>query len=349
MDKRNRKTSFPTIYDIAKEAGVSPGTVSRTLNNIGYIKDETREKIEKVMKDLKYTPNRAARTLKTKKTGLIMLAIPDTDNPFFVDLIKAVQDVVKYNDYSMVLYYTEGKKSDELKALKLMKENFADGLILINFSFTDDHQKEIDRINVPVVLSSMNVSSIGGNEEDRFDYVGVDSRKGMYMAAKHLIMQGHTNIAYIGGVRKFDVFNERYSGYRDALIESGLSIKDELVSWKNYMEISGYEAAIGFAALKHRPTGVCAANDMLAMGALRAFEESGIKVPEDISLVGMDNIDMGARLKPKLSSVSIAQSEIGRTAAELIFKRLKNKEDGISKKIIFEPRLVVRESSIVHR
>ena len=162
MNAERNKKSSPTIYDIAKAAGVSPGTVSRTLNNVGYIKEETRQKIEKVMKDLNYIPNRAARTLKTKKTGLVFLAIPDTDNPFYVDMIKSVQDVVKYNGYSMVLYYTEGKKQDEIKALKMMHEHFADGMILVNFHFTDEHKKQIDRANCPIVLSGICVSDIGG-------------------------------------------------------------------------------------------------------------------------------------------------------------------------------------------
>ncbi|MCX7842012.1 MAG: LacI family transcriptional regulator [Clostridia bacterium] len=341
------RTPNPTIYDIAKAAGVSPGTVSRTLNNIGYIKDETRQKIEKAMKDLKYIPNRAARTLKTKKTGLVMMAIPDTDNPFYVDMVKAVQDVVKYNGYSMILYYTEGKKSDEIKVLKMLHEHYADGLILINLSFSKEHLKEIERINCPLVLSSMCVSTIGGREEDRFDYVGVDTRKGMYLAVKHLIMQGHTSIGYIGGVKELEVFTERYEGYCSAFIESGLKVREDLVFWKNYSETTGYEASKYFISMKERPTAVCAANDMLALGALRAFEDSGIKVPEDVALVGMDNIDTASRVKPKLTTVSIAQSEIGRTAAELIYKRLNGDEKGQSKKIIFEPRLIVRDSSII--
>ena len=146
MKNKKENANLPTIYDIAKVAGVSPGTVSRTLNNIGYIKEETRLNIERVMRELNYTPNRAARTLKTKKTGLILLAIPDTDNPFYVDLVKAVQQVVKNNDYSMILYYTEGKKNDEIKALKMLHENFADGMILISFDLTKEHYKEIERI-----------------------------------------------------------------------------------------------------------------------------------------------------------------------------------------------------------
>lgn len=335
-----------TIYDIAKAAGVAPGTVSRTLNNIGYIKDETRQKIEKVVKEFKFTPNRAARTLKTKRTGLVLLAIPDTDNPFYVDLIKAVQDVLKHNGYSLVLYYTEGKVQEEIKALRMQHENFADGMILINFSLTAAHRKEIERVNSPLVLSWISAINLGGKEEDRFDYVGVDTEKGMYLAVKHMIQQGHTEIGYIGGIKDIASFEERYRGYCSALYDSSLAIREELVFWKNYTEGSGYEAGRYFAGLSRRPTAVCAANDMLAMGAMRAFEECGICIPMDVALAGMDNIDMGARLKPKLTSVSIAQSEIGRMATELVIKRLKGEETGISQRIVFEPRLVVRESSI---
>lgn len=347
MSKDKNKT--PTIYDVAKAAGVSPGTVSRTLNDTGYIKSDTREKIENVMAELKYIPNRAARSLKTKKTELVLLAIPDTDNPFYVDMIKAVQQISKFNGYSMILYYTEAKKNEEINALKMLREHFADGMILVNFSFTSEHLKEINRINHPLVLSGICTSSIGGNEQDRFDYIGVDTEKGMYTAAKHFTQQGHINIGYIGGVRKVEAFRERYRGYQKALISSGLKVNDDYVFWGNYSEISGYEAGKHFLQLKEPPTAVCAANDMLAMGALMAFEDSGIKVPDEISLIGMDNIETCVRLKPKLSSVSIAQQEIGRTAAELIFDRLEEREKGPSKKIIFEPRLVVRESSVVHK
>ncbi len=345
MKSRENKAN-PTIYDIAKAAGVSPGTVSRTLNNIGYIKDETRQKIQQVMQELKYIPNRAARTLKTKRTGLIMLAIPDTDNPFYVDMVKAVQEVVKYNGYSMILYYTEGKKSDEIKVLKMLHEHFADGMILINFSYTKEHAKEIERVDCPLVLSSICVSDIGGGESDKFDYVGVDTYKGMYLATKHLIMQGHTRIGYIAGSRELTVFGERYNGYRSAFADSGLTVSEDLIFWKNYSESTGYDAVKHFLRLDARPTAVCAANDLLALGAVRAFEEIGVSIPEEIALVGMDNIETTTRIKPKMTTVAIAQAEIGRTAAELIFKRLNGQETGPSQKIIFEPRLIVRESSI---
>jgi DNA-binding LacI/PurR family transcriptional regulator len=337
-----------TIYDIAKAAGVSPGTVSRTLNNIGYIKEETRQKVEEAASRLKYTPNRAARTLKTKKTGLLMLAIPDTDNPFYVDMIKAVQEVAKHNGYSLVLYYTDGKSSEEVKALKMLHEHFTDGMILVNFSFTSKHQKAIEQINCPLVLSSICKNVIGGNPGDKFDYIGVDTEKGIYLATRHLIAQGHTDIGYVAGPSEYILFQERFNGYRSALIDGGIKFREEFVYWENYSETCGYKAAKYFLSLPERPTAICCANDIMGIGVLNALEDENIRVPEDISLISMDNIDIASKLKPKLSTVSIAQAEIGRSAAELIILRLNGTETRPSKKIIFEPRLVVRESSIVY-
>jgi LacI family transcriptional regulator len=346
--KDKRLNVVPTIYDIAQKAGVAPGTVSRTLNNIGYIKEETRQKVEQAAKELNYIPNRAARTLKTKKTGLILLAIPDTDNPFYIDMIKAAMQTAKANEYSLVLYYTEGNEKDEIKALKMLHEHFADGMILVTFELTERHLKEMERINCPLVLTSINVGSIGGNEKDRFDYVGVDSQKGVYLAVKHLINQGHTRIGYLGGSDKLQVFKDRYKGYEEALIDSGLDREKNLVFWKNYTESSGYQGAKYLLTLPERPTAICAANDLMALGALRAVEESGLRVPDDISIIGMDNMEVTSRLKPKLSTVALAQAEIGRTSAELIFSRLNGSESGLSKKVIFEPRLIVRESSVLY-
>ncbi|NLK98051.1 LacI family DNA-binding transcriptional regulator [Defluviitalea saccharophila] len=347
-EKKNTDKKDVTIYDIAKLANTSPGTVSRALNNIGYVKEETRLRIEEAAKKLEYIPNRAARTLKTKRTGLILLAIPDMDNPFYIDMIKAIQEVSQYNNYSLILYYTEGKVEQEIKVLKMLHEQLADGMIMVNLNFTKKHLQEIKKISCPLVLSSMGVSEIGGNQTDPFDYIGVDTQKGIYMTTQHLIQQGHTRIGYIGGNKDIVVFRERYRGYSQSLIDGGLTLEDELVFFgEKWVESTGYEAGKYFLSLKQRPTAICAANDIMAIGAIRAFEEAGLHIPKDISIIGMDNIDLTHRLKPKMSSVAIAQAEIGRTAAELIFKRLRKEEQGSPKKIIFQPRLIIRESSIL--
>ena len=345
--KKSSKSAAPTIYDIAKAAGVSPGTASRALNNIGYVKEETRQRVEAAVTELKYTPNRAARTLKTKKTGLVLLAIPDTDNSFYVDMIKAVQDVCKGHGYSMILYYTDGKAAEEVRALRMLREHYADAMILINFSFTAKHLKEIDRIQAPLVLSGICKDEIGGKPGDRFDYIGVDAEKGIYQAVRHLAQQGHVRIAYIAGPNEYLLFRERYHGYQTALAESGILECEELVLWCDYTEGCAMNAVRSFLALKEPPTAICCANDILAMAAQRTVQDMGLRVPEDMSVVGMDNIGITTKVRPMMSTVAIAQAEIGRAAASLVFSRLAGTEQRPSIRQIFEPRLIVRDSSIV--
>ncbi|MBP8988812.1 MAG: LacI family DNA-binding transcriptional regulator [Clostridia bacterium] len=348
--KVNEETTV-TIYDIAKAAGVSVGTVSRALNRIGYVHPDTRIRIEEAAASLNYIPNRAARTLKTKKTGLILLAIPDMDNPFYFDMIKSVQEVTQANGCSMILYYTGGKASEEIKALKMLRQGYADGMILVNFSYTSRHEAEIKLISAPLVLTCLSKGYLGGHDEDRFDYIGVDAEKGIYLAVRHLAQQGHVRIGYIAGPHHIDLFKERHQGYVNALRDSGLAYDKDLAYWCHYTEPSSYDAINSFFSLKSPPTAVCCANDIMALGAFCALKDKNIRIPEDVSIVGMDNIDTTWKVTPPLSTVAIAQAEIGRKAAELLFKRLDDSGKGPirSKRVIFEPRLIVRESSIYYR
>jgi LacI family transcriptional regulator len=196
----------------------------------------------------------------------------------------------------------------------------------------------------PIVLSGIcNNSIIGG--EGQFDYVGVDSLRGIYMSTKHLIQQGHKKIGYVGLPSKVQIWDERFKGFCLAMEDSGLLIDEKIVITGGYDQNFGYEAGLKLAALDELPTAICASTDMTVLGLYRAFEEKGISIPNDICIVGMDNIDITTLVRPKISSVAIAQADIGRTAAELIFKRL----DGLNepnRNIIFQPVLIVRESSV---
>ncbi len=345
----NKRLASPTIYDIAKLANVSPGTASRALNNVGYVKEETKQRVEKAAKEMQYVPNRTASSLKTKKTGLVLFAIPDMDNPFYFDLIRAVQEVVRHNGYSLILYYTELKLSEECKVFKMLREGIADGMIMISPNINTKINDHIKQVNCPMVFSSIGVSEVGGRDEDRFDFVSADTRKGIYLSTKHMIRQGHERIAYLACDKNVGVFEERYHGYLEAMNEAGITVDDSLVNWGHYTERSGYEETIELIESKNPPTAICAANDIMILGAQRACQEAGLRIPEDIALIGMDNIDTVTRVTPKLSSVFIAQYEVGQKAAELLFDRIYKKETGKSKKIIFEPRLVLRESSVKYR
>jgi LacI family transcriptional regulator len=340
----DNKSSITTIYDIARLVGVSGATVSRALNGKGYIARKTKSEIMRIAHELNYSPNPVARSLKIKRTNQIMLSMNNIRDYFNSDIIDAVQRVAKDKGYSLLINFTEDNEKDELRLLKNLRQNLVDGLIMISLNFNEKHLKEMANLPFPIVLSGIcNNSIIGG--EGQFDYVGVDSLRGIYMSTKHLIQQGHKKIGYVGLPSKVQIWDERFKGFCLAMEDSGLKIDEKIVITGGYDQDFGYEAGLGLAALDELPTAICASTDMVVLGLYRAFEEKGILIPNDICIVGMDNIDVTTLVKPKISSVAIAQADIGKTAAELIFKRL----DGLNepyRNIIFQPSLIVRESSV---
>ena len=347
MDKNRQEGSprkLPTIYDIAKAANVSPGTVSRVINRVGYVKSSTRDRVTQVIADLKYVPNRAARSLKNKRTNIICLAFPESDNPFFFSMIHAVQGIVQEHGYSLMIYHTGGKTEEEIKIMQLMNERIADGLLLINFNYSEEHFKVIRRIQCPLVLSSLCVSPYGGNDTDLFDYVGIDVRQAMYMAVSHFFHQGHTNIALIGGDRSICVFRERYEGYCSAFAERSIPVNQDNCMFGGYNQEAGYRSAMEILELPERPTAICVINDVTAIGAVMALREKGVRIPEDIAIVSLDNTSYAQCQTPPLSSIHMAQTELGACMARFLLERI-NGDDSPPKKIIYQPKLITRESS----
>lgn len=339
----NDRKKLATIYDIAKRVDLAPSTISRVLNNIGYISEETRTKVLSAAKKLNYRPNHIAKSLKTSETKQIILAISFIDEIFNFDMITAVQEIVQNNAYSLILFYTGANEKEELKIIDSLSQNNADALILTTVNISSRIFQKINQTNKPCVVSCF---CRYNNEDIPFDYVGVDTKKGIYLATKHLIDQGHTKISYIGANKNILEGSERYSGYCLAMEQSGLTIDEDFVFLGEHNELFGYESARKLIKLGKLPTAICAATDLIAIGVYRALENSDIRVPEDIAITGMDNIHFCSYIKPKLTSVSIVQEEIGRMAANIIFDRLKQNTEEKHKNIVFEPRLIVRESSI---
>ncbi|MDR1532408.1 MAG: LacI family transcriptional regulator [Clostridiales bacterium] len=337
-----------TIYDIAKGANVSPGTVSRYINGVGNSRGDTNLRIEEAIKKLNYVPKRAARALKSGKRNLICLAYPESDNPFFFELVSKAEGEVKKAGYSMMISHTHGVPSEELKVLALTKEGFMDGLFLINFNYTEEHFEAFKQVGCPLVLSSLCISPYGGNESDNFDYIGIDVFTALHMTTRHLIDMGHKCIAYIGGSKDICVFRERYEGYCSALLQSGLHVDERYCFIGGYDERAGYTAAARIALMDGRPTAICTASDVIAIGAMKALRERNVRVPEDIAVIGLDNIDFDSALTPPLSSAKMRQDEIGKCAIEFLFRRLQG-DDEKPKKIIYQPELVIRESSNYQR
>lgn len=340
--KVKRKT---TIHDVAKLAGVSPGTVSRTLNSVGYINKATKNKVIEAVNTLGYIPNRAGRTLKTTKTGLIMLAIPDTSNEVYFGMIESVLAVAKSNGYSLVLYYTDGQHEEEVHAVRLLRERVIDGLFLIHFSYAEELRNEICSAIGPIVLCGM-CNNLWAGDDNAFDTISIDVYKGIYDSVVHLIQMGHRKIAYLAGKRGIEVYKQRFNAYLDALRDNGIEYKENIVFWDNYTEMSGYSAGRAIFQAKDRPTAICASNDLQAIGCWRAAKDLGGNIPEDIALIGIDNLSICRILG--ISSMNMHEAEVGEIAAKLLFTRMSEStsEKLPSQNYYFRPELVARGSSL---
>lgn len=331
-----------TIYDIAEHLGLSPSTVSRALSGRGYCKEETRRKILQAAGELDYAPDHSAKMLKTGVSSKILLAVPDICNPFYFDMIQGINGELEPSGYLLILVDTKNSLTEELRAIQLLREKYADGMIMVSFHFCKENIEAINRLNAPVVLTNKYESATG---PDRFNYVYVDTQTGIREATEHFISQGLKRIAYVGGPASEQTGYERYCGYRDALLESRLSEPEGYVQEGDFTENGGYMAGIRLLSdSAEPPEAIVAANDLMAMGLLRACEQKGLSVPKDIALSGMDNLSLCERISPKLTSVELQAEEIGRRAAELLLKQMKNDPAEIAN-IRLQPRLVVRESS----
>lgn len=334
-------SNISTIYDIAKKVGLSPSTVSRALSGNGYCDEGKKEIILKAAQELNYAPVYAAKILKTKKTEKIIFAIPDICNPFYFDMINGANSVFEQYSYYMVLFYTKHNLKKELKVIQSLKEKYADGMIMVSFNFCKENIAAINSADAPVVLTNKYDSFDG---KDRFDYVYVDTYLGIKMATEHLLDQGHKRIAYVGGDSKEQTGNERYMGYRDAILNAGIKLDDNYIFESDYTENGGYQCGKEILNLKYRPTAVVVANDLMAIGVMDACDEAQVKIPDQMAITGMDNTDTANRVRPKLTSIVMRQEEIGRIAAQLLMDKI-NGDVKENKKIKLSPKLVVRGSS----
>lgn len=327
-----------SIYEVAKIAGVSPSTVARALNNKGYCSYETKKKIIEIAKQINYKPVHTAKMLKYQRTDKILFCMPDVFNPFYFGMFNGINEVVNKYGYYIILGYTQSKLSEELKMIKILGEKYADGMILVSHHFCKENIQAVNECNMPVVLTNQYVSE---DQNDVFDYVYVDTRKGAYLLTEHLIKQGHRKIVFIGADKNTQTGYERFCGFRDALKAYGIDYNDTMMYVSNYTKESGYNIGCEILKKSERPTGVVSINDLTALGFMNACKDKNIKIGEEISVVGMDNTDCARCVTPNLTSLSLREDEIGRIAAQLLIERLI--EGRTERKTVkLEPRLYVR-------
>jgi len=327
-----------TIRDIAEKANVSIATVSRVINNKSEgVGEETRKRILKLVKELGYQPNALARGLVTKKTKTVGLIIPDITNPFFADIARGVEDQANLFGYNVFLCNTDDDLDKENKYINALKEKYVDGIIFTSSSIPNqNHIVELIKTGIPTILMDRQI------DDKHVVGIFIDNLLGGYIATKHLLELGYSRIACITGPLFLKSAVERLQGYEKALNEYGMEVDNEIVAEGTYKMESGYETAKELLAKGVRTFFVC--NDIMALGVCKAVKESGYNIPEDVSVVGFDDIQISHVIEPPLTTVRQPSYDMGKEAIKMLVKLIEGKK--IRKKIVkFKPELVIRQST----
>jgi LacI family transcriptional regulator len=332
------RTTQPTIYDVARLAGVSTATVSRSLNGTGQIAPTTRLAIEAAVRQLGYQPNRIARSLVTKSTQTIALLLPEITNPFYGSLVSGIEQRTRELGYTMLLCTTEGDAGREETYLDLLRSKQVDGALVDGLVLPRERIARFIAEGFPIVCLDRDVDS------PAVPLVQVDNRRGARMATEHLLGLGHTRIAHVAGAPELQLSHERTDGYRTALRAAGLDPDPHLVVVGCFTEDGGYEAARKLLADRPVPTAVFAANDLSAVGVLEAVAESGRRVPDDVSVIGFDDLRLAAYTTPPLTTIHQPAREIGERATSLLLDLMRGKKIRRHRHLL-DPELVVRRST----
>ena len=332
-----------SIADIARVAGVSHTTVSRALHESPLISLDTRERIQRLAQEMGYTPNAIAQSLQTRRTGMIGLVVTLIDDPFLSDIVKGVEEVARAAGFSVILSATHNDPDQEMAVIETFHRRRVDGILVASSRITSKYKKRLDQIRVPTVL----INSQAESQDDLLHWVAVDDRLGAQLAVEHLLRLGHRSIGYLGVSCRPRSNQLRFQGYQNALASAGMSYHDGWVVIAPGKEASDEEdVAAGQSLLPQLlssgSSAVFCYNDMVAIGALIACQERGIAVPQQLSVVGFDDIRMASYVTPPLTTIHQPKVELGQLAAEVMLDLLHSRP---GKNHILQPTLVTRAST----
>lgn len=331
-----------TIIDIAKRAGVSVATVSRTFSHPDKVKAETQERVNRAVAELEYSPNAMARGLRQMRSGTVIVIVPWIQNPFFAGIVQGIENVAHDQGFKVLLGETQNRQDRLDYYAAMVSSRVADGLILLGSLLPTDVSERIadgDGAPMPLVLAC-----------ERFDnltcpQVAIDNERAACEAVRHLIGQGRSRIAMVSGPHGNMLSEDRMAGYRRALAEAGLPVLEHHLLEGDFSVESGHRVMKTLLGLAPRPDAIFFANDEMAIGGLRAIQQAGLSVPHDFAIVGFDDIRFAGYVSPPLSTIRQPTGEIGETAMRLMVHRL-NKHSGGAEVVILDHQLIVRESSV---
>jgi DNA-binding LacI/PurR family transcriptional regulator len=309
-----------TIKDIAKQAGVSHATVSRALHHNPLISEETTQRIKKIALELNYHPSFAARSLKTNRSQALGVIVSHIDDPYFSEVLQGIDDISQMNGYSLFIAASQQDPVRERAIVHTMREHRVDGVILCSPRFTREQSDQLHSYEIPIV-------AINNQAVDDYPYsIYHDDVDGARQVCEHLIRLGHNGIAYLGDATSGRTTKERLAGVKQAMDKAGLFIGSEhihLVPGNSSRQ--GFEAVEYFLSLDRRPTALICYNDMMAVGVLKGFRQVGLRVPEDISVTGFDNITVSDYTDPPLTTIDQPKRFLGAEAARMMLDQLNNK------------------------
>lgn len=326
-----------SIKDIARAANVSHPTVSRALSHSPLVKGETAERIRQIAASLGYRPSAIARSLASKKTKTIGVVVTSIADPFIADVVSGIEETANDHGYSVFLANSNANPEREVRVVHSFHERRVDGILVTASRVGALYVPLLSELKVPIVL-------INNQHPDEFIYsVMIDNLKASTQVMKHLIGLGHRRIAYIGDQAGFLSDTERFAGYRQGLAFAGYPFLPELVVHGDGKPEGGRQAMDKLLTLPVPPTAVFCYNDMSALGALRALYAHGVKVPDDISLVGFDDLAIASYTSPQLTTVSQPKQQMGRMAMDTMLKLISGVDAKANIKV--EGALIIREST----
>lgn len=331
---RSRKV---TIMDVAREAGVSYSTVSRVLNGFELVKPATRQRVQNVAERLGYVANLQARSLAGGRSRVIGLLVPGLETSFIGEVIRGVDEEIAHAQYDLMLYTTHRNRGKEAAYVNTIVNGLADGLLLIVPLMPAAFLKVLPSHQYPYVLVDQADPSGKGGVVDATNW------QGAYEATRYLISIGHRRIGFITGQMQLSSAVDRLQGYRDALRDYQVNSDESLVVTGDFQQSSGYIGASQLLDLPDRPTAIFASNDLTAFGAMEAIQERGLRIPDDISIVGFDDVPQAVMTHPKLTTVRQPLAQMGRIAARMLLELIENPELSPSS-VTLATELIIRDS-----
>ena len=327
-----------TILDVAKLSGVSTATVSRVINSPETVREVTRKKVTEAMKLCNYKYNALARGFVTKKSNTIGLIIPTINNPVFAESTRGVQDYADLHKIQLLLGNTYYRHDQEEKLIKTFREQQVDGLVITSTNPKGTILKTLMNEKLPFVLLYSTIKN------GAMTVVGVDNTKGGYLATEHLVNLGHQRIGMVAG--RFSISDRsfhRWHGYKQCLKNYNISYDRNLLAQTDYSLIGGKDAAKKLLSLSNPPTAIFCSNDYLALGAMKGARELGLNLPEDLSVVGFDDIQIASYMIPELTTVRQPAYEIGKLGAKLLFDKIEGQDSPVQQ--MLDLTLLERDST----